>query len=301
MDVDFLQELDQAISNVGIDIIWKRTIRGVTVWLSPISMTNQQKVTETMGKDELGINVVNESKRVTLSHAIVGINEHDLSTYRDSGPVFQIPGKDGKSVKVDLGKYVYHKIGGWGAQFIDDIFTVYADLMETLQKENLKDIKFENTKDPKQELLEYMIKVVELRGQLGMPALIDPLDKPDADKEELESEIKPEPAPMPKVKQVSRAVEEAFNPFKKVTQEDIPDPAPRKIQLQAPPEVIHKSNIIAEVEQTSPFTSSGITKQAQPLQSTDILEEPSQAPRNPEPVQIDRPVGGINPRFKPTR
>lgn len=299
MDADFLQELDQAISNVGTDVIWKRVIRGVTVWLSPISMINQQKVTETMGSDELGINVVNESKRVTLSHAIVGINEHDLSGYRDAGPIFQIPGKDGKPVKVDLGKYVYYKIGGWGAQFIDDTFTVYADLMETLQKENLKDIKFENTKDPKQELLEHMIKVVELRGQLGMPALIDPLDKPDPDKEELES--KPELAPAPKVKQVNKATEEPFNPFKKISQEDIPDPAPRKIQLQAPPEVIHKSNTIAEVEQTSPFTSSGITKQAQPLQSTDILEEPSQAPKNPEPIQIDRPVGGINPRFKPTR
>ncbi len=170
---DFIAELEKAITNAGADEVWKRTIGDKVLWLSPVQSTGQEKTNEMLANPELGVNVVFESKKITLSHAIVGIGELDLRQYRGGAAVFPILNKEGKPVKVRLEEYIFYKMKGWGGQYVDDVFAVYADLLETHQKNNLKEIRFENAKDPRLELLELETRVAELRSQLGMPPLVE--------------------------------------------------------------------------------------------------------------------------------
>ena len=190
MDQDFITELDAVFSNLGSDLLWKRNIGGVELWISPIQFSGQEKVVDAASKIELGANIINESKRITLSHAIVGVNDHDLRQYRSGQAVFPMRTKEGKDTKTTLDKYLYHKLGSWGFEFINNVFLVYADLMETYEKDNLKDIKFDNAKDLREELAELQAKVFELRQQLGMPPLVEgtePVDDEISENEGLET------------------------------------------------------------------------------------------------------------------
>jgi hypothetical protein len=174
MDTEELLELEQAFTNVGREEIWEKQIGDHSIKLSPISFPAQEKVNEVLSNKALGNNVVAETKRVTLSHSIVGLDGIDLTKYREAGPVFTIlDRKSGKNLKVVLDRYVYEKLNTWSAQYIDDLFEVYADLNESHQKSNLKNIKFENLKEPQIELLELEERVSELRRQLGKPQLIE--------------------------------------------------------------------------------------------------------------------------------
>jgi hypothetical protein len=176
MDFEFLAKLDEQISNVGRDEYWKREVGGRTVWLAPVSYTAQLKVTETITTEGIsGAILIAESKRVSLSHAIVGIDDIDLRPYRDSGEVFSIPDprKPGEVIKVDLPKYIYTKMANWGTDWMDTTFDVFADLMESFNKGNKSKVKFENVKEPTDELVELEMRVAELRGQLKLPQLIE--------------------------------------------------------------------------------------------------------------------------------
>jgi len=212
---DFLEELDLAISNVGTNQVWKRKIGDMEIWISPITVTGQDKVNDAITKTDLGAGVVSEGKKVTLSHAIVGINDFDLTDYRDGSPVFPVKGRDGKPAKVSLDKYLYNKMASWSAHLIDDVFAVYADLMETFQKENVKDIKFENAKHPIQELAELEARASELRAQLGMKPLVEQGSEASVSDKAQESSTSDldEDAPLDRRAQETKEEPVEFNPF----------------------------------------------------------------------------------------
>ena len=142
MEPDFISDLDTTLSNVGTDVHWKRKVGSLELWISPLSITGQEKVTAAVNKAELGTNIVGESKRVTLSNSIVGVNEKDLRSYRGGAPAFPSRTKEGKLVNVRLEEYLYSKMANWSAQYIDDVFAVYADLMETFSKENKFEMRY---------------------------------------------------------------------------------------------------------------------------------------------------------------
>src|SRR5271169_367464 len=177
MEPDFISELDKTLSNVGTDIHWKRKVGPLELWISPLSVTGQEKVTLAVAKAELGTNIVGESKRITLSNAIVGVNNSDLREFRGGAPIFPVKNRENKIVKTPLEQYLYSKMAQWSAQYLDDVFEVYADLMETFQKQNLKNIKFDNAKDPNIELQELEQRVSNLRTQLGLPQLVEKTDE----------------------------------------------------------------------------------------------------------------------------
>lgn len=213
---DFIEELEKNISNIGASILWKRKIGGSVVWFAPITLHGQEKVSEFIGSaDETSIAVLHETKRLTLSHAIVGINDIDLRQYRESAPSLPMTGKDGKTTKVSLEKYLHAKIINWSAQFVDDAFAVYADLVESLQKENLEEIKFENTKTPQQELEELESRVAILRETLGMQPLV----------EKAKESVSEPTSEMDVASTDSDPVEMPFDPFSKIANSsDLPKP-----------------------------------------------------------------------------
>lgn len=170
---DFIEELEQAITHAGSDQVWKRQVGDKMLWFSPMTFVGQEKTNESLTNAELGVNVVFESKRVTLCHAIVGIGELDFRPWREGAAVFPSVNKEGKKVKVRLEEYLYEKMKAWGGQYIDDVFRVYADLLESHQKDNLKEIRFENAKDPRLELMELEARAAELRNQIGMPPMVE--------------------------------------------------------------------------------------------------------------------------------
>lgn len=311
MDQDFLAELDVALSNVGSDEVWRRTIGGVELWISPLQILGQEKVAEVITKTDLGANIISESKRMTLSHAIVGFDKFDLREWRGGAAVFPVTGKDGKPAKTTLDRYLYHKLGSWGAQFIDDAFAVYADLMDSFQKNNLKDIKFENAKDPREELAELQARVYELRQQLGLPMLVDPAEL--ADREQVPPEEEAQPAP-----------KDDFNPFERVPPVPPVQASPRPAAPPQPPSAsaplspvvpdpasaqraAQRAAEAAELElsstsfpdQAPPQPAPAVQAPPQPPPvRLDVVDTPaSRAPVSP-PV-IDRVPTARNPRFRP--
>jgi len=202
---DFFSELERNLTNVGSSKYWKKEVGDIVIWLSPITTFGQEKVNDLLvNTDSLGLNIINETKRVSLSFSIVGINDIDLREFRDTVPRFPVQGRDGKATKVSLDKFIYHKMNSWSAQYIDDLFSVLTDCLESEQKENLKNIKFENAKDPVEELKELEEKAAEIRSNLGMPKMVEYKETP-----------KPEPTPEKEVEAVSETSEVSpeFDPF----------------------------------------------------------------------------------------
>ena len=324
MELDFIDELDAAFSNVGSDLLWKRSIGGIELWISPIQFSGQEKVVEAASKIELGANIINESKRITLSHAIVGVGEHDLREYRTS-TVFPVVNKEGKTVKTTLDKYIYYKLGTWGFDFVNNVFLVYADLMETLEKNSLKDIKFDNAKDLREELAELQAKVYELRHQLGMPPLIEGTESPDEmfGDETPGDETPDESGPEDSGDKIP------FDPFSVISHRPVHQskqvidprppteshPQPEATRLVAEGgEITQRARELAAVESSfldqtpTPVVVSGPPVQSPPVQSppvvqtqpmrNDVLEQPASRDPVSRPV-IDRTNISINPRFKP--
>lgn len=170
---DFLDELESSLSKIGTQKLYKKMVGGHLLWFSPVTLEGQERITELMSNaSNVGVNIIHETKRTTLANSLVGIDGTDLRPYRDGPPTLTIHTPGSGRVKVSLEKFLYHKMGGWSSQFIDDAFTVYADIIETDQKENLKDIVFENLKSPRDEHDELLAKVQKLRSELGMPPLV---------------------------------------------------------------------------------------------------------------------------------
>jgi len=237
MDVDFLKQLDEQISNVGTSECWKREIAGRVIWFSPIPGDSQAKVNDTLANADLGANTIFETKRITIAHAIVGIDSLDLRPWRFAGSVFPISDpRLGKEVKVDLAGYIKAKMSTWGGEFIDRAFEVFVDLMESHKKDSLKNVTFENAKDPLTELAEIEARAAELRQQLGMPNLIEAPASGDEDSlgEKLESDKTPvrsspkeaSSIPDPPIPDVE------FNPFATVAKDPLPQPKIQHTQSQ---------------------------------------------------------------------
>lgn len=292
MDQDFLSELDNAISHIGTNKVWKRTIGGLEISFSPIPYEYQLKINETIQNSDLGSAILAESKRVTLSYAIVGIDKFDFKEYRFSSPQFQIKGRDGGNKKVSLSDYLYHKMGKWEAQFIDDCFSVFADLMNSNVKENLKDIQFENLKDPLEEMNDLILRVAEIRDQLGLPHLVDPLKEPerlkfDQDVVETKDIDVPEPTPIPKKVEPETVSD--------IGLDIMPESLFRKINSAPPvppPELLENPKD-GESSTERPF----IPKSSR---SDDVID----AQREKADIQklmIDRPPENKNPRFSQSR
>lgn len=322
-DFDFIAELDKTISNAGSEEIWKRTVGGIEIWFSPITATGREAVNEVLNKSNAGVNVVGESKRLTLSYAIVGINNIDLHEYKHGQAVFPILDREKKQVKVTLDKYIYDKMRFWGDQFLDDVFMVYGDLLESHARENLKDVKFEN-KDPRLELAELQQRANTLRASLGLPKLVEeqpgavspedeePLGLDGEENEEAppkgfspfqpvpQQAQTPEPEPEPEI-EVARPPPQPpvmTIPVPVIRQKGVPSAQPNPPGPPSPEDLEFESQQQAAVVQQK---NGPILHKAQPSVSTDEVIEESAASRNkgvPRPV-IDKPPTNINPRFHP--
>ncbi len=315
MDDVFFQELEASLTNVGSDTVWKRSVGGVLLWFAPLTMTGQGKVAEFINSYS-GSHGWGESKRVTLSHSIVGIGETDLRSYRDGAPAFPSVDREKKPIKVALNQYLFGKMAGWGSTFVDDAFKVYADMMESIEKQNLRDVKFENTKDPKEELGELMAKVAELRDQLGLKALVDPDEDPryaekaapdhsggDGDDGENPPAVPAAPSPEPRRAEMpSSDPVPSFDPFSRSTpfdgSDDLPPPRPRpepsRPSMDSPPPMASTGPLPAPV--VSRPAVPGPIHRAMPSVPSDVIEEQTvRAAVAPPP--IDKPQTNRNPRF----
>lgn len=271
MDPSFFKELETHISNVGIDECWKRDIGKHQIWFAPVMLSAQAKINETLANEDLGAAALTEAKRVTLSHAIVGIDHIDLREYRDAGEVFTtVDPRIGKEVKVALHKYVYLKMERWGSDFIDQAFEVLADLMESHRKENLKGVKFENARDPHEELADLEMRAAELRDSLGMTQLVESSGGPSED-------VGEEPAP-PRKEPTKGSVEAQssgprppgpqFDPFAAV----VTPPEPEGTRPQPPPPA------------PVPTPPAPVQPQPAPVQPQPPRQVPSAGPQPPSPA-----------------
>lgn len=297
MSDDLFAELERNLTNVGSNKVWKRQIGDFTVWFSPITLQGQEKVSELLGNSEkIGLNIINETKRITLSYSIVGINDVDLREYRDNQPHFPVIGRDGKHTKVSLDKYLYIKMQDWSAQFIDDAFSILSDLFESDQKENLKNIKFENAKDPNDELLELEARVSELRENLGKPQLV----------EKTKVDVKPaepvKPVVQPRVDEPEPSDVE-FDPFMKVSGSvprgvEKPDITRNDNKPVAPP--VRTIPDIPVLDRTFKDANGNVINAYVPNPSVpnEVIESPTVPVRVPPPV-INPTVQNHNPRFSP--
>jgi hypothetical protein len=308
MDQDFLKQLEQEVTDVGTDEFWKRQIGNKLIWLSPVTTSGQTKVREVMMSDDLGSNSVYEAKKITLSQAIVGINQLDLRPYRKSKePIFPVfDSRVGAEVKVDLPTYILYKISDWGSEFVDATFDVFADLMALHKKDILKEIKFEGTQDPMAELAEIEDRAAIIREQLNLPPKVE---------FQTEKESKEAPPKAPLEPPPPEATKVAFDPFERapstpkasetpivkqppvqnvpVPVQNIPVPV-QNIPVPIPAAMRAAEYAAAESSPTNPF-------RATPSVPNDVVEQ--KLPKN-EPVTppiINPNMGSVNPRFRPQR
>lgn len=221
---DILKQIEESLSCVGSDETWTREVFGRDVIFAPISFTGQAKVQEALASSEQNVNFVNDTKRVTMSHAIVGIDNLNLIEFRDAGSIFGPIKVKGQDMKVGLAAYIHHKMASWGQEFIDTAFAIYADEVETRNKKNLEGVVFQNVKSPEEELADLMVRVTELRYLLKMPPLVEagPEDEVD-DTPKGREDPEEEPADEDDGKE---EVDNDFDPFKSVRVPPTPRPAP---------------------------------------------------------------------------
>lgn len=280
MDDDFFKKLDEALTNVGADKHFERRIGGRVVWLSPVPLKSQHKINELLSNQELGTNVFVEAKRMTLAYAIVGFDGFDLRKYRNDVPTFpMIDPREKKEVRVSLYKYLSHKMDEWGTEWVDSAFSVFADIMETVKKENLKEVTFDNARDKREELAELEEKVKELRSDLGMPPLVE-FKVGEEPEEPAEPAVEP-PTPEPPI---------SFNPFQKV--EPAPPPLPNPVPVVQPQARQPIAGRPVEAETSTP------DRPYVARQNDDVIDRQSEA-QAPSPIVIDPPQGNRNPRFQP--
>ena len=297
MDADFLKELDDKFSNVGREQLWKKKIGKHTIWFSPPSQDDQMKINETMSSDDLGVHLLSEVKKQTLSLAIVGIDDLDLTKTRMIGPIPH-PKKKGESVNLPLDKFLLVKIGQWGAQFVDDAFKVFADLMESHEKENLKNITFENLKDPAVELAEAEARVDELRETLGINMPTEAEISKAADEE---------------AKADEEDNLEGFDPFKspeesggRIPQDQPPAkpviPVPDVVPSAPVEESTSRASQVSHVEKAKPEITGDPSKPASlPSSQSDEVVDKVAPKIEKEKIKIDEVKQSRNPRFQPAK
>lgn len=293
MDDNFFKKLDEALTNVGSDKYWERKIGGHVVWLSPVPFKCQHKVNELLTNPELGTNVIGEVKRMTMSFAIVGFDGLDLRPYRDDTPQFPVmEHREKKQVKVALHKYLSYKMEEWGTEWIDSAFEVFADIMETIKKENLKEVKFENARDKREELAELEEKVRDLRIELGLPLLVEVSANADAPPvEKAPPPPEPEEPPPP-----------PFDPFRKLPQaaQAAQPPAPIATQQPVPVPQIPVTPVPRQVPSLDMAGATSSPEQPYVAgRGGDVIE--SRPVREPLPIELDPVRQSTNPRFKQTR
>lgn len=338
MDPDFLRELDAHVTNVGTDECWKRPIGGRVIWFAPIPFDSQAKINETLANEDLGAAALAEAKKVTLSFSIVGIDEIDLREYKNVGEVFPVYDvRLKKEVKVTLDRYLAIKIQKWGAEFVDQAFDVFADLMVSHKNMNLKDIKFENAKDPHEELAELEMRAGELRERLGMPHLVEagseeataervgesasdeyvihepPPEAPLAPPRGPASRSHDGPAPPRNVarepSQSESGAEVKYDPFKPVVTPSgpvvtpphpaAPIPQPPDPPAGRPPQPVPSApQVLGQGQRVGQESSPENPFPA--TSSSEVIERPA-ARVHTAPPEIDRTRQSINPRFKRQR
>ncbi len=224
MDEDILAQLESTLTNVNLDNYQVRKVGDFELWLAPIDYTQSNKIKKVL-EGEFGLE---EAKRVTLSSAIIGVNGMDLRPLRDAGKTIKVKGRDGKSNElVDLPEFVYRKIARWDVEFVDVVFDVYSDIIESHKRRLVKDITFENMRSPEEELSELEEKAASLRERLGKPPLVEArrLDLDGDAGEQLDSGPEEEPVEDPEARTVSPQEDEP------------PDLSVRKTPPKAPPTV----------------------------------------------------------------
>lgn len=317
-DLDFLDELDKKVSNINLDIYWERVVGGHKIWLSPIDFAHQMKVKAVL-QDNEAKNVLDEIKRITLSGALTSFDGLDFRNKRQLGKIFKIKGMNGrKDELVDFSELLYRKIANWDAEFIDLVFEVFTDLMETHRKEMSKDVVFENSKSPREELEELEMKVAELRIRLKLPPLVEAKKLTE---DETSEDFVPEESDDESSEESpdeSNSVEE-FNPFERrvsVEQNSVSTSSTEPLEtppLQPVPELnrepspieralqkrVGGSPVSLTVPVVVPPGSRIVAHQAQPSVESDVVEAPAQR-RVVDPPVIDPKVDrqNVNPRFK---
>jgi len=301
---DFIDDLEKSMSGVGASTVWKKKFGDTVMWLSPITFRGQEAITELLGQaDKVGINIINETKRMTLSHTIVGIGDTDLTAYRDGDPIFPSVGRDGRPAKVQLDRYIHHKIMKWSSQLVDDIFNVLGDLMETHSKENLAEIKFENAKDPEQELRELEDRVAELRESLGKPQLVEKSSSTSSSVKAQEEA----PADHPEAQAGPSVLEVPFDPFAAVAAKEgardrqvpapkQPAPAPAMTVEDGPTDPFETVEIASEREINIPGVGPVKAYVATPSVPGEVVESRGEQSRVAPPI-IDPVSDNRNPRF----
>lgn len=318
MDEDILAELDRHLTDVNLDKYWEKQVGDHTLWLTTIDYLHSNKVKEVI-QGEFGLE---EAKRVTLSAAIVGVNGVDLRPLRRKGKTLKVKGKDGKAELIDLPEYVYRKIANWDVEFVDVVFDVYSDIMETHKKDLVKNLVFENAKTDAEELENLEERVAALRQKLDMPPLVEAerlRPQEDARPEEAveEEPVAPAPAeegledpgddPFPGPRTSFSGPEKDFDPFSAVP---VPEPAPSPIVVPVPSEASANPSTPSAIERallarrsSSPISQAPASAQplvAQPsIASDEVIERP--AARVVADVPLINPGAGSqsrNPRFR---
>lgn len=174
-NLDFLESIDKAFTSIGMERRWTRRIAGRDFTFMPITYTGSHRWKDSVIQSVESTNSILDSRRIMLSEAIVGIGDIDFSNIDPSEKIFKVT-VDGKSRAMNIREYLAHKMLGWDSQLIEDIFNVYADITESFSTENLKDVVFENVRDPKARLADLTSQVNELRSELNLEPLIDPDD-----------------------------------------------------------------------------------------------------------------------------
>jgi hypothetical protein len=310
IDENFFKKLDEALTNVGTDKYWERKIGGHNVWISLVPMKSQQKVNEIMNNaKELNLTVIGDIQRTALSFAIVGFDGIDLRKYRDGSPVFPVYNvHEKKTYNVSLDRYLYTKMGEWGTEWIESAFAVFSDITETVKKENVKDVKFENLKTKKEELLELEAQVAALRQELEMPQLVEFDENRDVSSfnKDLQNKIKEESKKLNEENE-SESERPRFNPFQRIPEkaEEIagpPIPSVPSVSTLVPSSVPQKVNAGAFTGSIDDLTSGSPTSTKDNphiIGSSEILDKRSD--KVPLPVVINPVQQNINPRFKRVR
>ncbi len=170
LDEDIIADLDRHLSNVNSEKYWPRKIGDLEIWFSTVSFEHSNLAKKSLQQEEFGLE---ETKRVTLSAAIVGVNGLDLRQARTQDKPIKVKGADGKFKFLSLQEFIYQRIAKWDAEFVDLAYEVFADLMASHNKEMAKDIVFENARTPLEELEELEERVANARQKLGLPPLVE--------------------------------------------------------------------------------------------------------------------------------
>jgi len=207
--------------------------------------------------------------------------------------------------------------------------------METHGKNNVREVKFENAKNPADELGDLMVRVTELRIQLGLPELVEKSVAPTEDEAEAFEETIREQAeadaPKPRVEEP----EQSFDPFKTVQVTPAaprpssrpsapPAPSSPSVSVSPPPPVPDpvvtvpvpappsnrvqmgslppRARQLADIEGHTPQSSPQNPYVASPSVEQAVIERPQREIGGQVSAPVIDPIQfGRNPRFNPPR